>query len=399
MMIWLLALVLMGSLAGIGYRQGGIRVACSFLGILVGAVLAGPLGKLVKPLFVMMGAKNPLLPWLLGPPIAFVLISIAFKVAAFTVHRKVDVYYKYHAGDLRLALWERLNRQLGMCVGLLNGAAYTILVAFAIYPFAYWTVQVATSDADPKGMRLLNTLGRDLQASGFAKVAWAVNPMPMVWYDAADFIGMIYKNSLVEARLERYPGFLGLMERSEIQDVANDKVFLQMWQQQDPIVTVLKYPKIEAITQNIDLLEQIWATLVPDLSDVSVYLKTGKSPKYEAEKLLGRWRFSVNAAMASLLRAQPNISSKEMRKAKQYLIAAYSKTSLVAMPDHHAVLKNAAAVRLPGVAGGQVMRCEWKAADGKYAITISGSELPASIEGDRLTIGTEPAALYFDRED
>ena len=51
-MFWLLALVLLASLAGIGYRQGAIRVAFSFVGILMGALLAGPLGKLVKPLLV-----------------------------------------------------------------------------------------------------------------------------------------------------------------------------------------------------------------------------------------------------------------------------------------------------------------------------------------------------------
>ena len=46
MMFWLLALVLLASLAGVGYRQGAIRVAFSFVGILIGALLAGPLGKL-----------------------------------------------------------------------------------------------------------------------------------------------------------------------------------------------------------------------------------------------------------------------------------------------------------------------------------------------------------------
>jgi hypothetical protein len=37
MTFWLLALVLLASLAGIGYRQGAIRVAFSLVGILVGA--------------------------------------------------------------------------------------------------------------------------------------------------------------------------------------------------------------------------------------------------------------------------------------------------------------------------------------------------------------------------
>src|ERR1019366_8356558 len=122
MMFWLLALVLLASLAGVGYRQGAIRVAFSFIGILFGALLAVLLGRLVKPPLIILGLKTPALAWLLAPLIVFVLISVTFKVAALMVHQKVDVYFKYHAGDLRLALWERLNRRVGLCLCLVNGA-------------------------------------------------------------------------------------------------------------------------------------------------------------------------------------------------------------------------------------------------------------------------------------
>ena len=75
------------------------------------------------------------------------------------VHQKVDVHFKYHAGDLRLALWERLSRRLGLCLGLVNGALYIILISFVIYAFSYWTVQMATDDKDPK-------TGEDSQSAG-----------------------------------------------------------------------------------------------------------------------------------------------------------------------------------------------------------------------------------------
>src|SRR5215204_20510 len=100
MTIWLLALVLLASLAGLGFRQGAIRVAFSLLGILLGIALAGPLGKLLKPALVAVGIKNPTLVWLLGPFIVFLLVSIVFKIGAMTAHHKVDVFYKYRAGDL-----------------------------------------------------------------------------------------------------------------------------------------------------------------------------------------------------------------------------------------------------------------------------------------------------------
>src|SRR5882724_8360386 len=120
MMIWLLAVILLASLAGLGYRQGAIRVAFSLIGIVVGIVLAAPLGKLLKPGLSAVGVQNPILLWAIGPLIVFVLISIVFKIGAMAVHQKVDVHYKYHGGDLRLALWERLNRRVGLCLGLVN---------------------------------------------------------------------------------------------------------------------------------------------------------------------------------------------------------------------------------------------------------------------------------------
>src|SRR5437773_11711442 len=123
-MIWLLALLLLASLAGMGYRQGAIRVGISFIGILLGALLAPPLGHLLRPALVAVGLKNPILIWVLGPFVVFVLISALFKVGALAAHQTVDVYYKYKAGDLRLALWGRLNQRAGLCLGLLNGTAY-----------------------------------------------------------------------------------------------------------------------------------------------------------------------------------------------------------------------------------------------------------------------------------
>jgi len=55
-----------------------------------------------------------------------------------------------------------------------------------IYPLSYWTFQLATPDKDPKSVRILNRLGQDLQSTGFAKVARALDPMPQVYYDSAD---------------------------------------------------------------------------------------------------------------------------------------------------------------------------------------------------------------------
>ncbi len=409
MIFWLLTLVLLASLAGLGYRQGVVRVAFAFVGIVVGALLAGPLAKLVKPLLVALGLKTPGLAWLLAPVAVFLIISIAFKVAGYIVHQKVDVYFKYHAGDLRLALWERLSRRVGLCLALANGTLYLILISAVVFPLSYWTFQMATPNEDPRLVKLVTRFGQDLQSTGFAKVARALDPMPQVWYDTADLAGLLYNNSLLEARLSRYPAFLGLAEQTEFKDLGSDAQFAELRQRREPIVKLLEYPKAQAIIQNPDLVKRIWATVVPDMNDLRTFLETGKSPKYDPEKILGRWNFNVAVAMALFRKAKPTITSKEMQSWKAWMTAVFAKTSFVAMTDHGAILKNVPQLRLPtagapAAAGGpQTLRGQWKGADGKYVLTLSGGprdeELAASVDGDRLTITGAAVALVFDRED
>ena len=395
---------MLASLAGLGFRQGAIRVGFSFFGILAGALLAVPLGRLVARVLAVVGIKDPLLLWALGPLIAFILISIAFKVAAAGVHHKVDVHYKYHAGDLRLALWERLNHRVGLCLGLVNGAAYLVLVAFVIYLFSYATVQVATSDADPKWMRLLNVLGRDLHATGFVKVARSIDSMPQKDYEMTDFGALIYRNPLAQARLRSYPAFLSLAELPEFQALGNDKDFTESWQRQDPIMSVLNQPTVLVIRHNPELLKSIWNTVEPDLADLRNYLQTDHSAKYDPIKILGRWQFDVSAAISALRRAKPNMASSQMQRIRKDMETAYGKTELVAKPDNSINLKNAPSLTaLPGAAaatGSQSFQGQWQDANGgKYQLTLGGMELAGTVTGDRMNIKTAGAELVFTRED
>jgi len=407
MMIWVLALVLMASLAGLGYRQGAIRVAFSFLGIVFGALLAPPLGHLVKPVLLAVGVKNPVAVWLVGPVIVFVLISIAFKLGALPVHQKAEVHFKYHTGDLRLMLWERVSRRLGLCLGLLNGAAYFVLLCFVFFVLSYWTFQLASPEEDPTTMKLLNRLGADLQSSGLNKVARALDRFPQDWYDAADLAGVIYNNPLTEARLSRYPAFLGLAELPEFKNLGNDKEFAGLRQKRAGVNEVIHYPQIDSMLKQPDLLRQVWNTVAPDMKDLHIYLATGQSPVYDAEKILGRWDFDVNAAVNAVRRREPNMPAKKMQAVRSYITAAYEKASFVAMTDHRALLKSVPDLRQPAGAAAhslatQNLEGKWEGQGGKYQLSMAsggGQDFPANIEGDRLTINAgEGMNLIFDRE-
>jgi len=403
MTIWLLVVLLTASLAGLGYRQGGIRVAFSFVGILLGALLAGPLGKLIKPLLITVGLKNPLLAGPLAVFLGFVIISIIFKVAAFTVHQKVDVYFKYKAGDLRLTLYERLIHRLGLCLGLFNGAAYVILICWVIYAIGYWTYQTANADNDPTILKIVNRMAKDLEITGFHKVVRAVDPLRETYYETADIAGLIYNNSLLEARLSRYPAFLDLAEMPEVQSLAADPAFTEMRLSKKPIMSVLSYPGAQAILNNPELMKTLTGTVKENLADLRTFLETGKSPKFDSEKILGRWHFDLNFTMIMMHRVRTNINSTEMNKVKKLMIATMSKASFVATPKQRAFLKNVPKVLTPSGPGStelQTVQGEWQKADPKYMITLSGMPpITGSIENDRLAMTGAGMDMAFVRED
>ena len=402
MTIWLLAVVLLACLAAAGYRQGAIRAGISFFGILLSALSAGLLGKLVLPLLKILGVTNPILLWALPPFVAFVIVLALIKIGAQLVHQKVDVYYKYKAGDLRLKLWERLNARLGACIGLLNSLVYLVLIAMVIHAFSYWTVQMAAGDTDPKGMRLLNQLGRDLQNTGMARVAKAVDPMNDAFYDTADLAGLLYQNSLLEARLLRYPGFLSLGERPEFQTLGQDTAFAEMRLRQAPVREVLNHPTAMAVFDNPELLRLVWATLQPDLKDLNTFLETGKSPKYDSERILGRWTFDAHTTQ---LKARPNASGSEKVKLRTWMTEKFPKSSVVAGPDHMLVLKSFPLIRLqPGQPyGGEAknLKGEWKAGGDDYEMTLEGGtdKRTAKFDGTRLIISGDSTSVAFVKED
>lgn len=403
MTIWLLAVIVLASLAGLGYRQGAVRVAFSFVGILVGALVAVPLGRLLGRLLGVLGIKDPLLVWALGPVLVFILVSIIFKVAAATVHQKVDVYFKYKTGDLRQALWERLSHRLGLCVGILNGAAYLVLLVFLISVPSYFTYQVSSGDKDPKWMRLLNKMGEDLQSTGMSKVARSLDSIPQVNYDMADLLATLYHNPLAEARVSGYPAFLGLAELGEFQGLANDREFTDAWQRQEPVGTLMEKPSFQGIRNNPALLKTIWTTVEENLTDFRTYLATGKSPKYDPMRILGRWRFDVNGAMMAMRRAKPNIPASEMLKMRKYVEAAFAKARLVAKPDKQITIRDVPNLKAQGgaaIGGLQTLQGTWQDLDGgKYQLTFPGMELPATVEGERMAIKTDGLELVFNAEE
>jgi len=420
MTIWMLALVLLAGGAAVGYGQGAIRVAFSLAGLVTGALVAIPLGQLIKRVFPPLGLENPMLIAVLSPFVAFLLLLILFKAVGLFVHKKISIYYKYKAGDLRQALWQRLNRRLGLCLGLVNGTIYLVLISLLIYPVSYLTTQLASGGKDPKSVSVLNRAGQDLQAAGLAKAVAAITPLPEVFYDVADIIGLIYQNPLRDGRLARYPPFLTLSERPELNGMANDEDYANMLLRKAPITEVLRNPKTQDILKNKQLLEEIWNRTLPDLKDLRTYLETDKSPKYDPEKILGRWAFDKNGSITALKRSRSNLTSSYLRFLRVVYYPLLAKTTFMATPEKQAFLRELARLRpaanpaspqgrrapqaQPAGPATETLSLEgrWKRSDGNYELNFSehgrSVNLEATVEGEKMVITGEAVPLVFQRE-
>ncbi len=407
MTIWLITLLLLPSIAAIGYQQGAIRAGISFIGIILGVMLAALAGKIFIPLLGLFGVKSPLMLWALPTMLGFLLVLTLVKVAGFMVHQKVDVHYKYKTGDLRLSLWERINSRLGGCLGLLNGVAYIVVFAMCIHALSYWTVQLASSEGDSKSMRLVNKLGRDLQSTGMARVGRAASSISDTYYDTADIAGLIFQNPLLEARLIRYPGILALGERAEFQTLGQDTAFAETRAQGGSLGELLQNPSAKAIFDNGELLRLTLSTLKPDLKDLGNFLTNGVSqnPAY-SDPLVGRWRFDSSGTMLAYRRLKPNIVGGEATRIRAWMHERFAKCVVVAAPDKTLTVKNFAPGKLlpgfPSAAELKNLKGDWKA-DGttSYEFTLEGGTdvRKAKFEGNRLMIQGEGAAIAFTKED
>jgi hypothetical protein len=409
MTIWILAVLLMASVALAGWRQGAIRAAFSFVGIIFAALLAGPLGRLFHPLLPHLGASNPIMAWALAPVVGFIVASIPLKVAAHFVHHRVEYYYKYKAGELRQSLWERLNARLGICVGLLNGAAYFVLITFFIFNFAYWTTQAAAATAtQPLPIRLVNSLGEGLESTGLSKTAAAVGTLNPDFYRLANLSGLMMQNPQLGPRFAEYPGLASLWEREDMQPLVMDPILTNALTSGSSLSEIVNTPSMQSFIANKPLNQQVLGAVLSNLDDLTNYLNTGKSAKYGGEKILGDWEFNSGVTLAWLRQDQPKMGANEMRAIRGLWTVAYGQTTLFFTGDNQVFIKNFprfVAQPQPGQPSFQLenWKGDWSRDGSNYTLHMtSGSDekfFTGSADGLRLRLKDGKNLLIFDHVD
>jgi hypothetical protein len=367
-------------------------------------LLAVPVGRLVQPLLPHLGANNPVLAWALAPVVGFILVLIPFKVAAHFVHQRADLFYKYKAGDLQLSLWERLNARLGICVGLLNGTAYFILVTFYIFNVAYWTTQTAGAQDPPILLRLVNQMGWDLQSTGLARSANAVGTLPAENYQLADLAGLLMQNPKIGPRLASYPALTSFWERDDMQPLVTDSSLTNALNSEASLGDILNNPAVLSLMANKELSHQGLHLLTNDYGDLTAYLKTGSSAKFDGEKIIGQWKFNPAVTVAWLRQDQPQIRASEMRAIRAWMTQSYAKTRIMATGDNQLFVRNLPRLVNQGATTELVnWKGDWSRSDTNYDLHVSfngeNKFFTAKAEELRLTIKDGRNLLIFDRAD
>jgi len=376
----------------VGSKRGGIRAAFTLLGLLLGGMLGMVLGGVLANLLELVGLKHPGYSMALGPILAFLLGLFGCKIAGAAVHKKIEQFYKYDAPEPARISWDRLNARLGLSLGVANGALYAFLVSGAIYLAAYLTVQASAPDKETPGVRIINQLGQDVQSTGMHKSVGPFLPASQAYFDAADVLGLLYHNPLLESRLAHYAGLAPLADQKDFQEIANDVGFHQMWATQPSFMEFFGNPRIKAVLENPEVFGRLKRTAVPDLKDLREYLVTGQSLKY-AEKILGRWDFNLQATL-SAARKKPNATTAELARLRKVLSASMQNGTLSATLDHKVAIRGK----------GASSQGTWNIDPGSethftLALSEGGNKLDATavVENDRLIVTKDGVTLVFEK--
>ncbi len=394
MILWLIALVMLTSVGIVGFYQGALRAGFSFVGLLIAALLASPIGSLLAAVVPIFGLKNPVAIAFISPAIAFLLILTAFKLGALAVHKKAEAYYKYKASDTQRMLFERMNARVGIAVGMANGLVYFYVICTLIYALGYLTVQVASADQDGWSPRLVNRLSSDMVSTGMTKAVAPFMPKSELYFDGADVVADIFHTPLLQRRLANYPPFLLVGENEEFKGLS-DTAFQGEWLKGAlTFGSFVNHERIQPLVENHDVVTNVLGMLGGDFKDLKVYLETGKSPKYDDEKVLGHWEFDFKASMNATRRKKVNMGSADVTKLRRTLSSIFLKSTITATVDHKAVLK------IPTAGSKAVNKGTWKNVDGKYILTIKqgdqNMELEAQVDGKTILFTKDGLVLVYE---
>jgi hypothetical protein len=157
----------------------------------------------------------------------------------------------------------------------------------------------------------------------------------------------------------------------------------------------MNHERVKPLVHDVKLYTNLVAMLSGDLKDLKSYLETGKSPKYDEDKILGRWKFDYRETYGLARKGKPNLTLQELNRMRRFL-SGFNDTEFLATVDHKAALRITANNNTQAVQG------NWKnRGGGKFGLTIreggSGGSVEASADATRLSFTWAGYTFVFKR--
>ncbi len=418
MTISILAVFLFVTVGALGRQVGALRMSISLVGVIVALFVAGPLAPYFRKGLELV-SKSPIVIWSLAAPLAFLAVMLVFNSIAAAAYLKIGNYYKYRAKDDIRIRWERMDSQLGLCVGIVAAVVYLIAGSAYVYHVGYVTKQLESPGDNPFWLGMANKMRDDLSSTKFDRVAAAVTTASPKFTETADLLGLLYHNKELQSRLPEYPLFMSLAENGELQNSFTNETYSVLLPAKTNVAAILKDPTTETILNHPELRRVMGEV---DLADLLTYLKTGKSEKYAKELMVGKWQLDINSTVKQYARADPKLTVPNQNRLRGMLRFRMADYLLVTTPDEKVYVKGTQ-MPLPGFASLMTQLFQvpvppppptkqpptlftgsWKKEGDKYQISIQTEQGKKTadanfVENGKLSAGVGPNTLVFYRID
>ena len=319
MLVWVFAFLFAAVFAALGYGSGAIRMMVALIGTIIATALMEPLGRLLDPVAAKVAADNLVLKEGLPGFIAFLVVWLAIYGLGFAAHHPVMLHFKYKEDDATREGFGRMNQAGGCVVGVLIAMIVFFTAGKRVYVGGYLTAQTIGEGAnEPALVKLATSARRSMAGTGWERTFGALDTSPARFYEVSDTLGLVYENPAILEYLRDYPPFYAMEDKQEVIDIAGDTEFLDLLKNKAGFSQVVNHPKSRAVLANPEL---VTALLETDLVDFAAWMKTGVSPKYAQESILGRWRVDVANVLLSMRRQRGNIPPTEFAALRAVLTA------------------------------------------------------------------------------
>lgn len=336
MLVWVFAFLFALAFGALGYGSGAIRMLVALVGTVVALLVMEPLGRLLEPAALKVAADNIAMQQMLPGFVAFVVVWLAIYGLGFLAHQPIVFHMKYNEDDATREQFGRMNQAGGLVIGLLMALMVFLTAGKRVYAGGYLTAQTTGEGANEPGLVKLGTsLRRSMADTPWERTFAALDRTPARFYEVSDVLGLVYENPNVLEYLRDYPPFYALEGKQEITDMATDEEFMGLLRDKAGFSAVVNHPKTRALLANGDITA---ALLALDLADFTAWVKTGVSPKYASERILGRWRVDVASVLLSIRRQQGNIPPAEFAMMRMMLQGFLSPLRFKFMPDGRYVM-------------------------------------------------------------